>query len=110
MSAADLLCLPSYMEGCPNVVLEALATGRGVVATGVGGIPEILTDATGILVPPGDADELANALARGLDRAWDPAKQRASVEYLSWDAVGDAYRDVVSSVLQEWQPKSARLA
>ena len=42
MAAADLVTLPSYMEGCPNVVLEALACGRPVVATNVGGIPEIL--------------------------------------------------------------------
>jgi teichuronic acid biosynthesis glycosyltransferase TuaC len=42
MAAADLVTLPSYMEGCPNVVLEALACGRPVVATNVGGIPEIM--------------------------------------------------------------------
>ena len=41
MAAADVITLPSYMEGCPNVVLEALACGRPVVATNVGGIPEI---------------------------------------------------------------------
>jgi len=49
MAAADLVTLPSYMEGCPNVVLEALASGRPVVATNVGGIPEVLSEECGML-------------------------------------------------------------
>jgi glycosyltransferase involved in cell wall biosynthesis len=110
MSAADVVCLPSYMEGCPNVVLEALAAGRGVVATRVGGIPEILNESTGILVPPGDADELANGLAAALARRWDPKTQRASVEYLSWDSVGVAYRDLLEAVMEEWRAKGAKNA
>jgi teichuronic acid biosynthesis glycosyltransferase TuaC len=71
MAAADLVTLPSYMEGCPNVVLEALACGRPVVATNVGGIPEILSDECGRLVPPRDSGALAQALASVLDRTWD---------------------------------------
>ena len=62
MAAADLVTLPSYMEGCPNVVLEALACGRPVVATNVGGIPEIMSDTFGRLVPPRDPAALAQAL------------------------------------------------
>jgi glycosyltransferase involved in cell wall biosynthesis len=71
MTAADLVTLPSYMEGCPNVVLEALACGRPVVATNVGGIPELLDDTCGRLVPPRDPVQLAEALAAVLDRSWD---------------------------------------
>jgi glycosyltransferase involved in cell wall biosynthesis len=73
MGAADLITLPSYMEGCPNVVLEALACGRPVVATRVGGIPEIMGDACGRLVPPRDPAALAQALAEVLNGRWDPA-------------------------------------
>lgn len=73
MAAADLVTLPSYMEGCPNVVLEALACGRPVVATNVGGIPEILSDECGRLVPPREPVALAQALASVLDTAWDAA-------------------------------------
>ena len=69
MAAADLVTLPSYMEGCPNVVLEALACGRPVVATNVGGIPEIMSDECGRLVPPRDPVALAQALASVLDRS-----------------------------------------
>ncbi|APR82233.1 Glycosyl transferase, group 1 family protein [Minicystis rosea] len=102
ISAADVLCLPSYMEGCPNVVLEALASGRGVVASRVGGIPELVRDGeTGVLVPPRDPEALAEGLARALGRRWDPEKQRASVQYLSWDAVAKAYRDHIEAAIEE---------
>ena len=71
MTAADLVTLPSYMEGCPNVVLEALACGRPVVATDVGGIPEIMSNECGRLVPPRDARALSIGLASVLDATWD---------------------------------------
>ena len=86
MTAADLVTLPSYMEGCPNVVLEALACGRPVVATNVGGVPEIMNENCGLLVPPRDAQALATALAKTLDRRWD-AEVVAAHGGRSWDAV-----------------------
>lgn len=73
---ADVLALPSHSEGSPNVLLEAMAAGLPVVATNVGGVPEIVTDnETGLLVEASDARGLARAignilveteLARGL--------------------------------------------
>ncbi|MFT3767013.1 MAG: glycosyltransferase [Minicystis sp.] len=102
ISAADVFCLPSFMEGCPNVVLEALASGRGVVASRVGGIPELIRDGeTGVLVEPRDPESLAEGLAKALSRTWDPEKQRASVEYLSWDAVAKAYYGHIEAALEE---------
>jgi glycosyltransferase involved in cell wall biosynthesis len=71
MTAADLFSLPSYSEGCPNVLVEALACGRPVVATNVGGIPELVTDNCGILIPPRDAMQLAAALSNALSRLWN---------------------------------------
>ena len=53
-------------------ILESLASGRPVVATNVGGIPEILDDSCGRLVPPRDPAKLAEALASVLDAPWDP--------------------------------------
>lgn len=65
MNAATLLCLPSYMEGVPNVVLEALACGTNVIATSVGGIPELDTgDGNIMLVPPKNVELLTAALKK----------------------------------------------
>ncbi len=63
MAAADLVVHPSHEEGFSNTILEAMAAGKAVVATAVGGIPEAVEDgATGILVPPRSPDRLAEAL------------------------------------------------
>ena len=98
MAAADLVTLPSYMEGCPNVVLEALASGRPVVATAVGGIPEIMHEECGRLVPPRDAGALAQALASVLDRSWDAGgiSVRGS---RSWETVAAELFEVFKSLV-----------
>ncbi|MEA2748823.1 MAG: teichuronic acid biosynthesis glycosyltransferase TuaC [Myxococcales bacterium] len=65
LAACDVLTLPSWAEGTPNVVLEALASGRRVVASSVGGIPDLITSAAlGELVPARDVAALASALGR----------------------------------------------
>jgi glycosyltransferase involved in cell wall biosynthesis/peptidoglycan/xylan/chitin deacetylase (PgdA/CDA1 family) len=74
MSAADLVTLPSHHEGTPNVLLEALACGRRVVATAVGGIPDVVhAPALGALVPASDPGSLAAALTEALATPYDPA-------------------------------------
>lgn len=99
LRAFDVLCLPSRREGCPNVILEALASGRPVVASGVGGVPELLRADNGLLVPADRPGELAAALGAALARAWDPAALRSTVPCLSWDGVARTYRDVISAAL-----------
>jgi len=65
MRVADLMVLPSTHDGCPTVVLEAMALGIPVVATAVGGIvDQVDPDVSGLLVPPADAESLADALHR----------------------------------------------
>ncbi|HTJ44579.1 MAG TPA: glycosyltransferase family 4 protein [Kofleriaceae bacterium] len=73
MAACDALVLASHHEGTPNVVLEALASGRRVVATSVGGVPDLITSPLlGELVPARDPEKLAAALGRAAHHAYDP--------------------------------------
>lgn len=63
LAAADLVVNPSHTEGMPNVVLEAMSIGAPVLATAVGGVPEILEDGvTGWLVPPGSPGKMAEVI------------------------------------------------
>jgi glycosyltransferase involved in cell wall biosynthesis len=74
LAESDVLVLSSDHEGTPNVLLEAACAGLPVVATAVGGVPDIVGDGTtGILVPPDDPAALASALAR---LAGDPKLRR----------------------------------
>lgn len=91
-----LLTLTSYREGSPVVIAEAMAHGRPVVATNVGGVPSMVRDGdTGFLVEPEDADGARAAITRLLEdadlRHEMGARARALViETCSWDAVVDA--------------------
>jgi colanic acid/amylovoran biosynthesis glycosyltransferase len=68
MRSADILCLPSFAEGVPIVLMEAMALGLPVIATQVMGIPELVEDGvSGLLVAPGSPEELAAALRRLID-------------------------------------------
>jgi glycosyltransferase involved in cell wall biosynthesis len=63
LPALDVMVLPSYTEGLPNVVLEAMAAGVPVVASAVGGTPELVQEGqTGLLCPPGDVQTLVKKL------------------------------------------------
>jgi glycosyltransferase involved in cell wall biosynthesis len=85
-AAADVVTLPSWNEGMPNVVVEALACGRPVVATAVGGIPEIVKGDSGELVPARAPEALGKALVRTLARSHDPSAISAALERPDWSA------------------------
>lgn len=75
LQQADALVLPSFAEGVPVVLMEAMAAGLPVIATRIAGIPELVEDGiSGILVPPGDAATLANAILTMLEH---PEKMQA---------------------------------
>jgi glycosyltransferase involved in cell wall biosynthesis len=106
LDEATVLVLPSRSEGLGRVVVEAFCRGRGVVASRVGGIPDLVTDrVNGLLVAPGDAGALADALVRVLnDRAMVErfgAAGRMSIE--PWLATPEEYaqqvRDLVEKVV-----------
>jgi glycosyltransferase involved in cell wall biosynthesis len=102
LAASDLLCLPSRSEGSPNVVVEALASGIPVVASRVGGVPDLVRDGvTGLLVPPGDAQALAAALAAALERRWEPQALAQSVRGLTWSAVAARNEELLAGVAAE---------
>lgn len=68
IAACEVYVNPADVEGLPVTILEALALGRPVVATSVGGVPSIVRDGeTGMLVPPGDPDAIAQAIAWMID-------------------------------------------
>ncbi|WP_333843179.1 glycosyltransferase family 4 protein, partial [Pelomicrobium sp.] len=74
LNQAHIVCLPSYREGLPKVLLEAMACGRPVIATDAPGCRDCVRDGdNGLLVPIRDAGALAGAIARLLD---DPALRR----------------------------------
>lgn len=68
MRQADLFVLPSLVENLPCVLIEAMASGLPCVATAVGGVPDLLDGAGGVLCPPGEPTALAAAISSALDR------------------------------------------
>ncbi|GAB4490892.1 MAG: glycosyltransferase [Thermodesulfovibrionales bacterium] len=80
LNALDVFVMPSIAEGLPNALLEAMSCARPIVATAVGGIPEVLRDGkNGLLVQPGDAGALADAVSRMLrDRVFAEACGQAA--------------------------------
>lgn len=101
----DIFVLPSLREGISNTALEAMASGRPVVATRVGGNPEIIPDGVaGILVPTGDPKALADALLRyidnpGLRRDHGLAARAHVVKNFSLNAMVESYDKIYSTLL-----------
>jgi glycosyltransferase involved in cell wall biosynthesis len=89
-AAADVFCLPSRNEGCPNVVLEALAAGCPVAATRVGHVPYLVRDGeNGRTAPSEDAPALADALQALLSKPLPRDSVRASVSGLTWERAAE---------------------
>jgi len=105
MRAMDVFVLPSINEGISNTILEAMATGRPVVAGRAGGNPELVVDGvTGALYDPGDPEGLATAVEQyvqqaDLRQAHGEAARRRVVEQFSLDAMVNRYSEFYDDVL-----------
>lgn len=95
-SAADVLALGSTREGWPNVLLEAMACGTGVVATDVGGVTEIICDdIVGSVVLGRDPEEFASALRYMLERGSNHERIRSHARQFDWQSIARCYYDVL---------------
>ena len=102
LQAADVVVNPSDFEGLPVALLEALALGRSVVATDVGGVSQIVKDGeTGLLVPAGDPQSLASAMEKALDSdgGWGERGRQLVTAKHSIGAMVKAYEDLYRAIL-----------
>lgn len=103
--ASDILCLPSYNEGLPNVVLESMSCGTPAVATRVGGIPEILDDKVGVLVEPGEPMDLADGIKRAFSTGWDPGLISRKVCEFTWDKNANNLNELIQRAIYSYNSK-----
>jgi glycosyltransferase involved in cell wall biosynthesis len=96
-SSADASCLVSSREGWPNVLMESIACGTPVVATRVGGVPEIIVSPElGVLVEQNPAD-VASGLQLALEKVWDPGALVQYAHARSWDLVASEVEQYLAS-------------
>jgi glycosyltransferase involved in cell wall biosynthesis len=107
-SAADVSCLASAREGWPNVLLESLACGTPVLATRVGGVPEVITSSElGVLVDQ-DVASIARGLEQALERQWDREALVRYAQTRTWDVVAAEVERYLASQIPSRGSSAAR--
>ena len=98
-NAADVFCLSSLWEGCPNVVIEALACGTPVVSSDVGAVSHFVNESCGMVVPRGKSDALSKALDMVLNRLWDQKKLSQTSSLKGWADVAEDVIDIFQKII-----------
>lgn|SRR5664280_606908 len=107
LAGADIFVLPSYLEGQPIAIIEAMASGLAVVGSSIGAVPDLIRDGIeGRVVEPGDADALADALAElVVDRAarsrMGAAARRRAEQFHSLDRLSARLTEIYDAVLAD---------
>jgi glycosyltransferase involved in cell wall biosynthesis len=102
--AADVFVLPSFAEGQPNSLIEAMACGLACIGADIGGINDMITNkVNGLLVAPGNISSLANALSfvlgnSGLRQQIGKAAREHVISHLSIEMIADKYREMYSNL------------
>lgn len=97
--SADLFCLASSREGCPNVILESLACGTPVVATRVGGIPDLVNSPDVGILTDRSPEAMAKAIIEALNKVWDADLISQHVHRRTWEHVAGQEYDVFKSAV-----------
>jgi len=116
LNAADVFVLSSDYEGNPLSVMEAMAAGKPMICTAVGGVPELVEDGCGLLVPPRDAQALSKAMSHMLEnpnarKSMGEKSARRAVERFDLRAMTEAYEDLYRRLIanNESQRKHAQV-
>ncbi len=96
-SAADVSCLVSSREGWPNVIMESIACGTPVVATRVGGVPEIIYSSDLGVLAEQDSESIAAALESALSKKWDRNALALHAQFRGWNKVAGEVEQYLSS-------------
>ena len=99
MNTADLFVLPSLTEGNPTVMFECLGCGIPFIGTRVGGVPEVInSDDYGLLVDPGNSNDLAEKILIGLEREWDRKKILQYADQYSSEKISKQIMSIYDSI------------
>jgi glycosyltransferase involved in cell wall biosynthesis len=109
MKRIDVFVLPSLTEGTPNVIIEAMAHEKPIIATAVGGVPDLVPEDVGILVPPDDTHALAAAMTRmavdvELRRRMGAAARRKYEQLFTPAAVLPVLLDLYAGMIEKTRP------
>ncbi|MCC6019361.1 MAG: glycosyltransferase family 4 protein [Candidatus Verstraetearchaeota archaeon] len=101
LNASDIFILPSIDEGVPSSILEAIACGKPVIASNVGGIPDIIsTNEIGFLIPPRNPKALSNAIMEALDKHWNSETIRKHAMQYSIENIANQIIELYFKILK----------